>query len=219
VTAHRHAVYGRVARWLIHDLRNSTQALTLVTALLADRPEPGDPGLVDTVREATGRVTRSLELLDRLLRILPPAAEPGPVSVGDTLEFVAALFRTRSSPSRLQVDAGAAGALPAVNGVEHELEQVLLTLLLDAFDSLGEGAGLIALDARQEGDGVLITVTADGLGDRTNDASWEAEPVLAVGRELAARHGGSLTRERAEGRNGFALRLPRVRARGAVAEG
>ena len=71
-----------MARWLIHDLRNPTQALTLITELMGEGPEAGDPGTVETIREATAQLSRSLELLDRLLRLPRPAVEAAPLDAG-----------------------------------------------------------------------------------------------------------------------------------------
>ena len=208
IAAHRHAVYGRVGRWLIHDLRNPTQALTLITELMNGQPEAGDPDMVETVREATNRVARSLELLDRLLRVVPTAGEAGPVAVRDSLDFVAALFYTHHSAATLRLDTSAADPLPAVRGLEHELEHVLLTLLLRALDDLEEREGGITLGVRPDESGVAITVSAEEQAE-LSDEEWDAPSGLAVARRLAARHGGSLARVRENGLARYLLRLPR----------
>lgn len=207
VAAGRHAVYGRIARWLIHDLRNPTQALALITELMDDQSDASDSGLVDTVREATTHVTQSLELLDRLFRAAPPAAAAGPLSVRDSLQFVAALFQTHRSAVTLEIDADSAGPLPAVRGHEHELEQILLTLLLHMLEGLDERESAIALRARHDGDGVMVTMTVRRPAHAAEEGQPDGTAGLAAARVLAARHGGSLTRHRE--RNEFALRLPR----------
>ena len=68
-------VYGQVARWLVHDLRNPTQALTLVSELLNEAYGPDDEPPERTIREAATHLVRSLETLDRLLRITGRSAE------------------------------------------------------------------------------------------------------------------------------------------------
>ena len=153
--ANRHAVYGQVARWLIHDLRNPTQALTLITELMGEGPEAGDPGAVETIREATAQLSRSLELLDRLLRLPRPAVEAAPLSLRDSLEFVGALHRSHRSGMRLDLEGALGAVLPAVAGVEHEIEQILLNLVLNALEATGEATGArlvvdaIAVDGRR----------------------------------------------------------------------
>ena len=84
IAVNRAAAYGTVSRWLLHDLRNPTQALTLVLSLL------NEPGPVTRSFSAPSRVPPrtspdSLELLDRVLRNPPPGAQAGPVNVRDSL--------------------------------------------------------------------------------------------------------------------------------------
>ena len=105
-----------MARWLIHDLRNPAQALTLITELMGEAPEAGDPAAVETIKEATGRLSRSLELLDRLLRLPRPAVEPAPLSLRDSVEFVGALHRSHRSGMRLDLEGALGAVLPAVAG-------------------------------------------------------------------------------------------------------
>jgi len=58
---------------------------------MGEEPVADAPGVADTVREATVHVTHTLELLDRLLRLPPPDAEPRPLSLKENLLLVAAL--------------------------------------------------------------------------------------------------------------------------------
>jgi signal transduction histidine kinase len=95
----RAATYGTVSRWLLHDLRNPTQALTLVLALLDD-PGMADRELISTIQSSTAHLTRSLELMDRLLRLVSPGMEPGLVNVSDSLEFVGSVLRPGPQVSR-----------------------------------------------------------------------------------------------------------------------
>ncbi len=203
--ANRHAVYGQVARWLIHDLRNPTQALTLITELMGEAPEAGDPGAVETIREATAQLSRSLELLDRLLRLPRPAVDATPLSLRDSLEFVGALHLSHRSGMRLDLEGAMGAVLPAVAGVEHETEQIFLNLVLNALEATGEAAGArlvvsaIAMDAN-----VRVSVADNGPGIPPDRRARVFEPAptvrggrlrglgLAVSRALARRFGGDL---------------------------
>ncbi len=228
VLANRHAVYGRAARWLIHDLRNPAQALSLITELMDDEPEAGDPDAAETIREATSHLGQTLEMLDRLLRLTPPAAEPAPLSVTDSLRFVAALHRLNRTGVVLDLsgepNAEPWASLPAVRGVEQDLEQILLNLLLNALAAVGqEGSGRIAIRASADGDGVHIAVSDTGPGvppemlDRLfqpfvsgGESSGTAGLGLAVSRYLAERAGGRLEHVPQVGRGAeFCLTLER----------
>ncbi len=77
IAANRATAYGAVSRWLLHDLRNPTQALTLITELMGG-PGGMDPDLLKTINESTAHLARSLELLDRVLRAPRPAWHRSP---------------------------------------------------------------------------------------------------------------------------------------------
>jgi two-component system C4-dicarboxylate transport sensor histidine kinase DctB len=220
--ANRHALYGQVARWLIHDLRNPTQALTLITELMGEAPEAGDPGTVETIREATAQLSRSLELLDRLLRLPRPAVEAAPLSLRDSLEFVGALHFSHRSGMRLDLEGAMGAVLPAVAGVEHEIEQILLNLVMNALEATGEAAGtrLVVGAIAMDGD-VRVSLTDNGPGIPPDRRARLFQPMptvrggrlrglgLAVSRALARRFGGDLVLS-ADGAPGtrFELVLP-----------
>jgi two-component system C4-dicarboxylate transport sensor histidine kinase DctB len=220
--ANRHAVYGLVARWLVHDLRNPTQALTLITELMRDDPEGGDAGAVETVREATAQLAHSLGLLDRLLRLPRPDTEPGPISLVDRLEFVAALHRSHRSGVHLEVEGAMGGSLPAVCGAEHEVDQILLNLVLNALEAMQERPGSRLVIRADLVDGNVRVSVADngpGIPPERRAGLFEAAPTfeagrlrglgLTVSRGLARRVGGDLVYSAGDTRGArFDLLLP-----------
>jgi signal transduction histidine kinase len=214
-------VYGQVARWLIHDLRNPAQALTLITELMLEAPEADDLAAVETVREATGKLARSLELLDRLLRVPRAPAEAAPLSLRDSLEFVGALYSRQRSGLRLDMEGAFAATLPAIAGAEHEIEQILLNLILNALEAMGEAVGgRIVVDAVALGDAVRVSVVDNGQGIAPERRARLFEPAptvesgrlrglgLAVSRALARRLGGDLVLAAGDGPVRFDLVLP-----------
>ena len=220
--ANRHAVYGQVARWLVHDLRNPAQALTLITELMVEGTDDSHADAVETVREATAQLSRSLELLDRLLRLPRPAPEPAPLSLLDSLEFVAALNRSRRSGVHLDLEGAVGAALPAISGAEHEVEQILLNLLLNSLEALGERSDArVVVRAATVGGNVQVSVADNGPGiaPERRLRMFEAAPTtdggrlrgvgLAVSRALARRAGGDLVYSAGDGPGArFDLLLP-----------
>jgi C4-dicarboxylate-specific signal transduction histidine kinase len=181
--------------------------------------EAGDEGLADTIREATRNLSRSLELLDRLLRLPPDRPEPAPLSLADSVGFIAALHRAHRTNIQLDVSSAVAGSLPAVRGMEHELEQILFNLLLNALRSIGDrDAGTVLIRAEPADGVVQLVVEDDGaglapeLGERLFEPKETGGLGLPVSRALAERMGGRLEWERREGRGArFWLTLARWR--------
>jgi len=207
----RSAVYGQVSRWLIHDLRNPSQALTLMVELMKEEPGEGEESPEHTMREATRHLVTSLEVLDRVLRIPSRASsELGPVSAHDHLEFLAALHHAHRSPVTLDMAAALGDHLPAVTAADDHLEHALLNLLMNALEACGDTMeGHIGITAESANGVVTIAVEDNGPGVAKEMEGRLFEPWattrtdrpfaglgLAVARELVTRMGGTLTHDK-----------------------
>ena len=223
LAANRQTIRAAVGRWLIHDLRNPTQALTLVSGLLDDLPAANAFPLVATFRDATAHLGRTLALLDRLLTVAPAGAEPAPVALVDSLRFIAALFQV--SHTGVSLDLAGTDKLPAVRAVDDDLELVLLNLAMNALEAVrSQPGGRIVMAASHDGAEVRVTVADDGPGlapgleERMFEpfvSGWTGSTAAGIGltvsRAIAERNGGSLTYEAGAGPGArFVLSLPVV---------
>lgn len=206
MAANRAAVYGQVSRWLIHELRNPTQALTLITELMGGEPDSGGEAARRSVEDATTQLTRSLELLDRALRTPSWGSDRGPVSLTDILRFLGSLYRAHRSSIELDLSPALALTLPAVAGVEDHLEHALLNLIVNALEAFGDRPqGQISVGAELDGIRVTLHITHDGPGVPVEIRDRLFEPFtttkrdgpnaglgLAVARTLLGWYGGNV---------------------------
>ena len=199
-------MYGQVSRWLIHDLRNPSQALTLITELMQGEPDPDDDPPENTIREATRHLVRSLELLDRVLRGPSRPAQLGPVSLREHFDFLDALHRVHRSPVALDLSGVLLSSLPAVAAVDDHLEHALLNLLLNATEACGNRPeGRIAVSADVADGKVALRFEDNGQGIAPEVRNRLFQPFattrvdrpfaglgLAVARDLVVASGGTL---------------------------
>jgi signal transduction histidine kinase len=209
VAANRAALYGTVARWLMHDLRGPAQALSLVTDLLEQGDTLDEPAVRVSLQEASGRLRELLDLLDRVLRRPDPDEEPRPVVLREPLAFADTLLRLPRSKVTLDMEEALAARLPAARGLDEHVQHAILAVLVNAYEALawqggGERGGIVRVTAEAAGDMVQIAVADNGPGvppairERlfeplvTTKSSPLAGLGLWVARALLERSGGTI---------------------------
>lgn len=196
----RVASLGRLVQSVAHDLNNILAAIHgFATIAAADLTGRGLEEQLEIIRAAE----RGSDLARRLLvqtRQLP--AVPVMVAIDDVLGSCARMLR-RLLPAgvelalRLEAD-----AMVAIDPVE--VDQILMNLVLNARDAIGD-AGLIVVKSRRSAADVLLTVsdTGPGMDAVTRDRAFEPYFTtkgpgdgtglgLATVREIVDRAGGSI---------------------------
>ena len=141
------ASVGRLAAGIAHEIGNPLGAIN--GYLHIARVRGGDsPGLV----EAFDGLERESLRIDRIVRGLldyarPRRMTPTPIDVNDVIRGAVGLLRDQGVLRRVQVTYGFDDALPPLFGERHELEQVMVNLLLNAVDAMN-GIGTLGIRTR-----------------------------------------------------------------------
>jgi two-component system sensor histidine kinase HydH len=171
----RLAALGEMAAGLAHEIRNPLGAMKGAVQVL--RPGPGAPGAAAMDEQTREFLDIIMEEVDRLNRVVtqfltysrPFKGELEPIHLGEvvtsTLRLVPEAGRARVTVEEVPAD------LPLVRGDPDALRQVLLNLVLNALDAIGDaedGAITIALSVRRRGllrtDAVALDVCDNGPG-------------------------------------------------------
>ena len=218
------AVLGDVAANLLHRVNNLVGVIPQLTEGLREKhPEleadqPAAKKLADIEASARAAMAAARETVSFLRPF-----QLGPVSVKRC--FQAALAQV-AQPAQIRITTAGLGRLPPVRAGEEQLRWVLVNLLENAFDALGEQPGRIRLTGRLVADAlgarqrwVELTLADSGPGvppelrERIFDASFSTKN---SGRKLGfglwwvkswvQRFGGSIAL--AEAGSAFVIRLP-----------
>jgi signal transduction histidine kinase/DNA-binding response OmpR family regulator len=224
-------ILGELAGVVTHEVRNALVPLRTLVELLPERYD--DPEFRGWFADNIPReVRRMYELLNQLSRFR--RVEERVVSSIDPAVLVASVVELAN------LEAAARGArlevehepLPPISMVENPVRQILINLILNAIQAVGEG-GLVRVSTRRSADGeqVLFAVRDDGPGiapdqlERIFDPMFTTKPEgsglgLSIARELAASNGGTIHVESSPGNGAtFTLRLPAVFPQAAASEG
>jgi signal transduction histidine kinase len=166
---------------------------------------------VEEARQALGRIVetghRAGDVVDRiraLFKKAPPQADR--VDINATIREVIELTRGESVKSGISVQTEFADGLPFIQGDRVELQQVMLNLIINAFEAMSgadEVPRELLISTEKAESGVLVAVRDSGAGfgpttlDRVFDAFYTTKPSgmgmgLSICRSIVEAHGGRL---------------------------
>jgi two-component system, NtrC family, sensor kinase len=206
--AERLAIAGKLASGLAHEIGTplniiSGRAEMLVDTLPADDPRRGElSGIVEQI-DRISAIIRSL--LDTARQTKP---EPQPVAVADVVLRLWPLMEHAARRRGIVIRSAVDRNVPKVLADANELQQVLINLLMNAFEAMPPGGRATVTAAREdrgERAGVTIGVQDTGSGIAPEALAHIFEPFystkpagqgtglgLPISRDIVREHGGDL---------------------------
>lgn len=211
---------GRLVAGVSHEINNplgvaksgidtERRALEKIGAALPEESETGQRAL----EAATGILTTITEALDRIeatensLRAFAHLDEADfqKVRLDEELRIVISLLPPELDV-RERIELRHAPGLPELYVNARDVNQMFMTLLRRAFETLPERSGLVAISTRSEEDAVLIEISdnGDGMDEETQRTLFDvtlrshgsrvaADFDLPTAQAIAQRHGGDIT--------------------------
>jgi two-component system NtrC family sensor kinase len=145
VRVEKMASIGRLAAGIAHEVGNPLAAITGYTHLLGDVQSP-------RAKEALAGLERESERIDRIIRGLLDYARPTPrtsgrVEVNDVARTVIDLLMNQGVLKTIDFHFSPAKVPPHVTADRHDMEQLLVNLLLNAVDAM-QGKGSLSISLR-----------------------------------------------------------------------
>lgn len=217
---------GELAGSLAHELNQpltaiASNAQAALVYLQAGNRNPAQLcEILEDVSDDAGRAGTMVRQIRALIN--GEATAFVPVEVGPVIDAVLALVHGNARSRRISLTATCAAGLPRVVGDPIQIQQVLLNLLLNAFDafdatdttgatsagvgSFGSGrsaAREVCVDVCAKDDRVQVSVRDLGCGAAESELATMFEPFmttkphgmglgLSISRSIVARHGGEL---------------------------
>ncbi|HQQ76146.1 MAG TPA: ATP-binding protein [Thermoanaerobaculia bacterium] len=198
------ATLGELSAGLAHEIKNPLAGIQGALEVLKH----------DTADDATGRLydemLGELKRVNTILQRLLESGRPAPLRLSRTnLERLIAETVTLMRPalSRKKVDLSAAveDDLPEIRADAAKVRQVLVNLVQNAAEAMGESGGSVRVRAGKvpDGDGVVLAVEDDGPGIPREGLDHLFEPFyttkftgtglgLTISKSLVEQHGGHM---------------------------
>ena len=170
--ANRIATMGQLTASIAHEV-NQPIAATVTNALAARRWLGVEPPNLDAIQQALDRIVRDgnraaavVGRIRNLIKKAPPSDER--VDINAAIREVIELIRSEATKNSVSVLTHLAQGLPLIQGDRVGLQQVMLNLILNAIEAIGEmGEGsreLLITTAKTESSDVLVAVRDSGPG-------------------------------------------------------
>lgn len=212
--------WQRLVRVLGHEMNNSLAPIKSIAGSLETliRRDPPPPDWRDDARSGLTVIAARAESLSRFMQAYARLAKLPPPQK-ENVDLAEIIRRAASLETRLtvKVEAGPAASISADGA---QIEQLLINILHNAVDASLETGGNVFVGWREAGECVEVFVQDEGPGimNATNlfVPFFTTKPGgsgigLALSRQIAEAHGGSLTLANRASRSGgeALLRLPR----------
>lgn len=202
----------------------TTNAGTCLRMLDADPPNLD--GARATARRTARDANRASDVIERLRTMFArKALTTERVDLNQACREVLALLSNNIQRNRIALRTDFEPALPTVMGDKVQLQQVIMNLVLNACDAMRDVSGrprdLLVSTARDDADGVRLSVSDSGIGiDSQNvsalfDAFFTTKTDgmgvgLSISRAIVESHNGTLSAHRNDGAGAtFTMSIPR----------
>ena len=180
------ASVGELATGLAHEINNPLAVIsserTNLTDCLAEQELPQEARL--EMKESLERIRRQVDrcagITARMLKFgRSTDSKPEATPLSGPVHEVVRMMSTQAKVRNVEVSARVQDGLPLVLVDPTELEQVLVNLVNNAFHAMPHG-GEIRMDARRDGDKVLLAVRDTGCGIAPDALERVFEPFFST---------------------------------------
>jgi signal transduction histidine kinase len=222
IQSEKMAAVGTLSAGLAHEVKNPLAAV-LGYAQLSKRKLTNPnalKGYLDTIELETRRCSDIIGNLMQFSRL--EKGERSQIFVNDVITRSAAIVDHQLSLNNVHISCELGENIPAISGNANQLQQVLMNLMINAQQAMGDGGGKVDIVSFVNGESVMIEVLDTGPGIDEDVAAKIFEPFfttkpagegtglgLSVTYGIIQDHGGDISVARAEnGGAKFVIKLP-----------
>jgi two-component system NtrC family sensor kinase len=137
---------GRLAAGVAHEINNPLTGVLTYSSFLLKRAD-GQPELKEDLEVIVRETKRCRDIVKGLLDFSRQSASAmRPTSMNEIVLNACRIVEHQLSIQKIQIDTQLSQKSPVVNADMTQLEQVLVNLLVNAADAIGEAGGTIAVD-------------------------------------------------------------------------
>ncbi len=227
------ASLGQLASGMAHEIHNPLTIISGEAQLYLERFKGQDGKVDDVLKSIIEECQRAADITRRILRFAKPApSDMAPLDLKTTIEETLTLAGYQVRMDKVERVVKVEPDLPKVRGNQNQLQEVLLNLVLNACQAMGEKGGRLEVRAdTTNGSFVRVQVADTGPGIPANKLTKVFDPFyttkqtgtglgLFVTQRIVKLHGGTIDVQSTEGKGAcFTIHLPAWREVAAAVSG
>jgi len=215
------ASLGQLASGMAHEIHNPLTIISGEAQLYLERFKSKDGEVDQLLQSIIEECHRAADITRRILRFAKPApTELGPVDVRTIADETLTLAGYQVRMDRVERTVEIPPDLPKIRGNQNQLQEVLLNLVINACQAMGEKGGSLQISASLQNGQIEIRVADTGPGIPANKLTKIFDPFyttkatgtglgLFVTQRIVRLHQGSIDVRSTEGKGTtFIIRLP-----------
>ncbi|MBH0156363.1 PAS domain S-box protein [Fictibacillus sp. 5RED26] len=167
------SIVGQLAASVAHEIRNPLTSLKGFIQFLQESQEIDPSNYYSIMDKELNRIDQIMGQL--LLLAKPQVRTYKKTCLKEIIEFVETLLQPEAIVQNIQINTRIPDVMPHIHAEENELKQVLINLLKNAIDSMGDG-GEITIQAQMMDSQIHISVKDQGCGIPRNRIEKMCEP-------------------------------------------
>ena len=223
IMAERLSSLGELTAGVAHELRNPLAGIKINTQILSrgkDLPEI-EQKLLNSTQEGIEKIQKIVD--DMLHFARPKASHFKEEEMNDVVDKSLTFLQTKLKKGNISSAFERGQGLPKVRIDIHQIQQVLINLMLNALQSMKEGGTLTVRTFLKDGDGVGIEVRDTGIGVPRSHLKKIFDPFfttksegtglgLSISLKILENHGAAIDVVSEEGKGStFTIHFPGVR--------
>ena len=215
------ASLGQLASGMAHEIHNPLTIISGEAQLYLERFKGQDEQVDQVLRSIIEECQRAADITRRILRFAKPApADLAPIDLKATIEESLTLAGYQVRLEKVERIVEVPSNLPKVRANQNQIQEVILNLILNAIQAMGERGGKLMVRAQANGSSVQLQVADTGPGIPTNKLTKVFDPFyttkstgtglgLFVSQRIVKAHGGTIDVASTEGKGAcFTICLP-----------
>jgi two-component system, NtrC family, sensor kinase len=224
--AEKLASIGRLASGVAHQVNNPLNGIR--TCLYAIQQNPGDQG---QARQYLGLIDEGITNIETVVKKLlgfarQQSTSDHVISINDSITTVTNLFDLRLKEKNIETVLELAADAGSVRIDHHLFQEVVMNLLLNSYDAVGNGGVIQVATGNKDNSSVFMRIQDNGCGISQSDLKRIFDPFfttkeigtgtglgLSVCMGIIESHGGTIVVQSTEGAGtSFTITLPRADA-------